>query len=340
MGRKNAFAELQKWRGRFVAGAGTRGIDEGTANRIFDLIGGFAEFGFCKSHAMSFALLCYRSAFLKKYYPVAFYCALLNNQPMGFYTPEVIIGDAKRHGVTILPVEINTSIWQCGIEKPPASGYPIRLGFRYVKEMGEDRAGKIIAARVRGAFTSLKEFCYRTRLDKEPIQNLIAVGAFDGIDRSRRHLLWELGTIEMTGYDGMDFSASERVALDAMTSRDELVADYSIQGFSARRHLLEEYRERLNSMGAVGSSQIGRSVSGRDVRIGGLTVCLQMPPTAKGFAFLTLEDEEGLTNVVLRPDVYRAYRQIMRLEPLIMVEGTIQKEDGVVNLIAKRVASL
>ena len=165
----------------------------------------------------------------------------------------------------------------------------IRLGFRYVKEMGEDRAGKIIAARVRGAFTSLKEFCFRTRLDKESIQNLIAVGAFDGIDRSRRHLLWELGSLEMTGYDGMDLPASEKVALDEMNCREELVADYSIQGFSARRHLLEEYRERLNHMGAVGSSQIGRSVSGRDVRIGGLTVCLQMPPTAKGFAFLTLE---------------------------------------------------
>ena len=116
MGRKNGFAELQKWRSRFVAGAGTRGIDEATANKIFDLIGGFAEFGFCKSHAMSFALLCYRSAFLKKYYPVAFYCALLNNQPMGFYVPEVIINDAKRHGVTILPAEINKSIWQCSIE--------------------------------------------------------------------------------------------------------------------------------------------------------------------------------------------------------------------------------
>ncbi|HUJ88753.1 MAG TPA: OB-fold nucleic acid binding domain-containing protein, partial [Syntrophorhabdales bacterium] len=221
-----------------------------------------------------------------------------------------------------------------------ANRHSIRLGFRYVKEMGEDRAGKIIAARVRGAFTSLKEFCFRARLDKESVQNLIAVGAFDGIDRSRRHLLWELGTIEMTGYDGMDFPASEKVTLDAMTSRDELVADYSIQGFSAQRHLLEEYRERLNRMGAVDSSQIGESVSGRDVRIGGLTVCLQMPPTAKGFAFLTLEDEEGLTNVVLRPDVYKAYRQIVRLEPLILIEGTIQKEEGVVNVIAKRVASL
>jgi error-prone DNA polymerase len=335
MGRKNAFAELQKWRGRFVAGAGTKGIDEATANKIFDLIGGFAEFGFCKSHAMSFALLCYRSAWLKLYYPQAFYCALLNNQPMGFYLPEVIINDAKRHGVAILPVEINKSLWQCSIENTG-----IRLGFRYVKEMGADRAGKIIVARVRGVFTSLKEFCFRTRLDKESIQNLIAVGAFDGIDRSRRHLLWELGSLEMTGYDGMDLPTSEKVALDEMSCREEIVADYSIQGFSARRHLLEEYRERLNHMGAVGSSQIGRSVSGRDVRIGGLTVCLQMPPTAKGFAFLTLEDEEGLTNVVLRPDVFKTYRQIVRLEPLIMVEGTIQKEDGVVNLIAKKVISL
>ncbi len=216
----------------------------------------------------------------------------------------------------------------------------IRLGFRYVKAMGEDKAGKIIAARLRGPFASLREFCFRTRLDKESIQNLIAVGAFDEIDRSRRHLLWEFGSLEMTGYDGMNLPATEKVALDEMNSREEVIADYSIQGFSARRHLIDEYRERLNSMGAVGSSQVEKSHSGREVKIGGLTVCLQMPPTAKGFAFLTLEDEEGLTNVVLRPDVYRAYRQVVRLEPLIMVDGTVQKEDGVTNLIARRVSSL
>jgi error-prone DNA polymerase len=120
MGRKNAIAELQKWRARFIAGAKEKNIHEATANKAFDLIGGFAEFGFCKSHAMSFALLCYRSAFLKHYYPVAFYCALLNNQPMGFYLPEVIIGDAKRHGVTILPVDVNKSLWQCSIEEKRA----------------------------------------------------------------------------------------------------------------------------------------------------------------------------------------------------------------------------
>jgi error-prone DNA polymerase len=335
MGRKNAVAELQKWRASFIAGAKERNIDAATANKAFDLIGGFAEFGFCKSHAMSFALLCYRSAFLKQYYPVEFYCALLNNQPMGFYLPEVVVGDARRHGVTILPADVNKSLWQCRVEEKK-----IRLGFRYVKEMGEDRAGKIIAARIRGEFTSLKDFYVRTRLDKESIQNLVAVGAFDEIDRSRRHLLWELGSLVMLGADGMDLPASEKVTLDDMTVREETVIDYSIQGFSARRHLLDEYRKRLASLGAVRSSIIAVCPSGTDIKIGGLTVCLQMPPTAKGFAFLTLEDEEGLTNVVLRPDVYRLYRQVVRLEPLILIEGTIQKEDGVVNVVARRVLSL
>ncbi len=335
MGRKNGYIELQKWRGRFVDGAQARNIDETTANKVFDLIGGFAEFGFCKSHAMSFALLCYRSAFLKHYYPEAFYCALLNNQPMGFYSPEVIVNDAKRHGVTLLPVHINKSLWQCSIEDKK-----IRLGFRYVKDMGEDKAGRIIAARVREAFASLKDFCIRTKLDKASVQNLIAVGGFDAIDRSRRHLLWELGTYAATGIGGIDFCASEKVALDNMTVREETMVDYSIQGFSARRHLIAHYRERLHRMGAVGSSEIEQSVSGREVKIGGLTVCLQMPPTAKGFAFLTLEDEEGLTNVVLRPDVYQACRQIVRLEPLVLIDGIVQKEEGVTNVIARRIASL
>jgi len=221
-----------------------------------------------------------------------------------------------------------------------ANWYNIRLGFRYVKEMGEDRAGKIMAARIQGEFRSLKDFYVRTRLDKESIQNLVAVGAFDEIDRSRRHLLWELGSLVMLGADGMDLPASEKVTLDAMTVREETVTDYSIQGFSARRHLVDEYRKRLAGLGAVRSSIITVCPSGTDIKIGGLTVCLQMPPTAKGFAFLTLEDEEGLVNVVLRPDVYKRYRQIVRLEPLLLVEGTIQKEDGVINVIARRVERL
>ena len=133
MGRKNGRDEMEKWRDTFLEGAARKGVDKARAMRIFDLICGFAEFGFCKSHAMSFALLCYRSAFLKLYYPPEFYCALLNNQPMGFYIPEVVVGDARRHGVEVLPVDVNESLWACVPE-----GDAIRLGFRYVKSLGEE----------------------------------------------------------------------------------------------------------------------------------------------------------------------------------------------------------
>jgi error-prone DNA polymerase len=135
MGRKNAREELAKWHDRFVEGAREQGIAPGLAAKIFDHISGFADFGFCKSHAASFAILCYRSAYLKRYYPAEFYCALLNNQPMGFYAPEVITGDAKRHNVPVLPVDINRSTWSCSIEEGS-----LRIGFRYVKGIGEDRA--------------------------------------------------------------------------------------------------------------------------------------------------------------------------------------------------------
>ncbi|HAR97050.1 MAG TPA: error-prone DNA polymerase [Deltaproteobacteria bacterium] len=359
MARKNAREELAKWRGRFVEGARVKGIGEAVANRAFDLIGGFADFGFCKSHAMSFALLCYRSAFLKKYYPAPFYCALLNNQPMGFYVPEVIVGDARRHGIGILPVDINESFWQCSVVKgfkrsdrsdgsarsvgscksnSPSEAKAILLGFRYVKEMGEDRAEKILRARVRGGeFVSLRDFCVRSRLDPESTQNLIMVGAFDGIDRSRRHLLWDLGSMQSTGCDGIEFPASSRVALDEMTASEELMVDYAIQGLSPQRQLLEEYRDRLAGIGAIGSGNIPHCRPGEKVKVGGLTICLQVPPTAKGFAFVTLEDEEGLMNVVLKPDVFKQYKQMVRLEPLLVVDGTVQKKDGVLNIIASRV---
>ncbi len=165
MSRKNAIAELQKWRMRFIEGAKVKAVKEATAGRIFDLIGGFAEYSFCKSHAMSFAVLVYRSAFLKNYYPVEFFCALLNNQPMGFYSPEVVVGDAKRHGVAILPIDVNLSLWPCSVE-----GEAIRIGFRYVRELGEERTGKILKAREKGYFASLKDYYVRTSLNRESLQ--------------------------------------------------------------------------------------------------------------------------------------------------------------------------
>jgi error-prone DNA polymerase len=335
MGRKHARIEMEKWRTAFLEGAAARHIDGARATKIFELISGFAEFGFCKSHAMSFALLCYRSAFLKLYYPAEFYCALLNNQPMGFYIPEVVIGDARRHGVTILPVDVNESRWDCR-----AGDMAVRLGFRYVRSMGEEGAEWIVAERKKGAFRSFKDFCLRIRVDKDALKNLIVVGAFDGLERSRRQLLWLLRTIDTQCAQPINLDTSEKVRLDEMNRREELFAAYSVQGFSASAHLLKPYRQRLTQTGAVTSSRLQSLASGARVKLAGYNVCLQVPPTAKGFAFITLEDEEGLMNIVLRPDIYRAYRKTVRLAPLLLVEGTLEKKGELINVIAATISSL
>ena len=303
MGRKHAKAELLKWYERFATGARERGIDEATARKVFDHISGFAEFGFCKSHAASFAILCYISAFLKTYFPTEFYCALLNNQPMGFYIPEVVTGDAKRHGVLILPVDINRSFWKCSIENNS-----IRTGFRYVKEMGEEKVKLILTAREKGAFLSLRDFWERTGINKESLQNLIVVGAFDTLNRSRRQLLWDAGAMRVSGLSTMNGESSDTIPLDEMTSVEETIVHYSVQGFSPSGHLVSIFRKSLEESGAIKSSQLTGRSSGEYVKIGGYCVCLQVPGTAKGFAFITLEDEEGLVNVVLKPKDYTAYK--------------------------------
>jgi error-prone DNA polymerase len=334
MGRKNAREELTKWYERFVEGAQRQGIDKGLATKIFEHISNFAEF--CKSHAVSFAILCYRSAYLKRYYPAEFYCALLNNQPMGFYDPEVITGDAKRHGIKVLPVDINRSMWKCSVEKGS-----LRIGFRYVKGIGEEKGALILKAREGDSFSSLQDFIDRTNLDNLSLQNLIAVGAFEALQRSRRQLLWEAETIRVAGgISGMGTPRQEKLPIPEMTVQEETITDYAFQGFSASHHVMELCREKLNRAGAVKSAGLAYCRSGAAVLVGGYTVCLQMPPTAKGFTFLTLEDEEGLMNIVVEPPVYQTHRILIRLEPLLLVKGTLEKKEGLINIKAKSFQAL
>ncbi len=331
MGRKNARQELMKWYERFVEGAEKQGIDKGLAKKIFEHISNFAEFGFCKSHAASFAILCYRSAWLKRYYPAEFYCALLNNQPMGFYEPEVITGDARRHGIKILSVDINRSMWKCSLE----NGL-LRTGFTYVKGIGKDKSDRILKTRERGPFVSLQDFADRVRFDNDSLQNLIAVGAFEVLQCSRRQLLWDAGIIGTAGgLSGMRTGDKEGLPIPEMSQSEETIIDYAFQGFSASHHIMELYRERLNILKAIKSTALASYRSGSFVMIGGYTVCLQMPPTAKGFAFLTLEDEEGLINIVVKPEEYRTYRTLIRLEPLLLVRGVLEKKEGLVSVRAR-----
>ncbi len=330
MGRKNAREELVKWHTRFVDGAKKQGINENISGKIFNHINNFADFGFCKSHAASFAILCYRSAWLKRYYPAEFYCALLNNQPMGFYDPEVIINDAMRHNVAILPLDINKSLWRCSLEEGS-----LRIGFRYVKAIGKEKGSRILTAREINHFISIQDFLGRTQMDRESLQNLIAVGAFDKICRSRRKLIWEAGIIGKVELPGVDLVEKEYLPIPEMGAIEEMIIDYTYQGFSASHHIMHLYRKALDLLKAAKSKDLVKYRSGDLVRIGGYRVCLQMPPTAKGFAFITLEDEEGLINVVLTPDCYWTNRILIRTEPLLLVEGVVENRDNIINVMAK-----
>jgi error-prone DNA polymerase len=336
MSRKRSRQAMEELRQRFLKGAERNGVGEATAVRVFNTLKGFAEYGFCKSHAAGFALLAYQSAWLKYYYPAEFYAALLNNQPMGFYTPEVIIGDAKRHGVRVLPVDINHSRDRCTVEEGR-----LRLGFRYVKEMGEAAITDLEKARAEEPFMSLREFYRRTRLSREASENLVLAGAMDCFGKPKRELLWELGILEHRGRDGLMLDYPEyQIPLPRMTELEELSAEYHVQGLSARLHPMQVMRKEISRDGVMKSSEILTLFPDTKIRTAGYVVCRQAPATAKGHVFLTIEDEEGLLNVVLKPHIYQKYRYLVRTEPLLVIEGVLQKREGIANIIAQRVASV
>jgi error-prone DNA polymerase len=338
MSRKRSRQAMTAMWEEFRRGALDRGVDEKTARTVFDKIMGFAEYGFPKSHAAAFALLAYQSAWLKRYYPLEFTCALLNAQPMGFYPPEVIVGDARRHGVEVLPPDVNSSRWRCTVE-----GEAVRIGLAYVDGVGEKRGRAIEEARHRGGlFHSLRDFCWRTGLRREAIESLVRAGAFDSFGLNRRELFWQLGLV----YRPNGHRAGERqiplrlpteqdeVSLRDLTRWERLVADYETMGFSARDHPMAAVRPTLGE-GVVSTAHIETLPDGVEVHVAGLVVCRQQPGTARGFVFLVLEDEYGLANVVVKPQVYLYYRALVRAEPFVVVSGRLQRRDGITNLIAE-----
>lgn len=336
MSRKRSRQAIEEMRQRFLEGAINSGISETVASRIFNTLKGFAEYGFCKSHAAGFALLAYQSAWLKLYYPPQFYAALLNNQPMGFYSPEVVVGDAKRHGVQILPVDVNRSEARCTVEEGK-----IRLGFRYVKEMGESAIASLQEARTKASFSSLRDFYRRTRLSREAINNLILAGAMDCFGKPKRQLLWELGILEQGGRDLLMLDYPEyQMPLPDMTPLEEISAEYKAQGLSARLHPMQIIRSSISRDGVLRSSGVLALAPGTRIRTAGYVVCRQAPRTAKGHVFLTLEDEEGLLNIILKPHVYQKYRYVARMEPLLVVEGILQRKKSITNIVAERLAPL
>jgi error-prone DNA polymerase len=330
MGRKRSREEMEALRERFVAGAMANGATRQQAEAVFDQLCAFASYGFNRAHAASFALLTYQSAWLKRYYPLAFYTALLNNQPMGFYGPDVVVGDAKRHGIRILPVDINRSQERCHIE-----GEAIRLGLRMVRGLGEASCRAILQARGSGGpFGSLRELCLRVpSLGRAALEALIIAGACDSWGVPRRELLWQLPRLLERPQPLIDDLPT--VPLPQLSPKEALAWEQAQLGLTSAAEPAAFYQQALLRAGALPSSQLKEAPQGAWVRVGGEVIVRQRPPTARGFAFITLQDEEGFINLVLPPAVYGAHRLAVRA-PGLLAEGVVERDGPLVNVRAER----
>ena len=334
MSRHRSDDEMAQFRSRFVAGAAAQGIESPIAEEVFDKLAGFASYGFCKSHAAAFARTAYETLYLRAHYPAEYTCALLNNQPMGFYPPRVLIGDARRHGVSVLPVHLNLSGGTCTMERGA-----VRLGFRYVSGLGDAGIERILAARIAadGRFVGMENFCRRTRLPRQLVENLILAGAIDEWTEDRRRLLWDLGRLRYQEEELPMPLPPDTVNLEPMTYAEQLLGEYDVTGLSANGHIMELFRDQMQGKGIQNSENLTHIPAGQVVRIAGAVVIRQAPPTAKGFVFITLEDEFGLMNVIVRPDVFAAHRFVWTNGIILIVEGQVQRSDQRVDILARSV---
>jgi error-prone DNA polymerase len=335
LGSKRAAVEIDRFRQAFITGAQARGVSADIAETVFELLSAFGSYSFAKSHAAAFAVLVYQSAWLKRYYPAQLYCALLNNQPMGFWNPAVLAGDARRHGIPILPVDLQASQGRCAVQDQA-----IRLGFNYVDGFGEASITCLETARQERPFSDLADLCRRTRLPRRLLGRLIMVGALDSWGLPRRRLLWELGQLHYQEDELELVFPSEAVELPPLTPTEAMAQEHAILGLSTGEHVLARYQPWLSGQGILGTQALKWEPDGQQVRLAGLLVVHQSPPTAKNYHFLTLEDGEGLVDVIVRPVIYARYRRLLQNTSLLIVEGIVQQQDGVTNLLAERLAVL
>ena len=364
MSRARSSSDMEKLRAPFVDGARAKGVGDDVANEIFRQIAAFAEFGFCKSHAAAFALTAYHTAHLKLYYPSEFYVGLLNNQPMGFYSPAVIAGDAKRHGVAILPVDVNRSKEKAIVEECSDGGamhpvdssntiarrrtcrtHDVRLGFESVKALGAAEAKAIVQEREQhGPYVAFDEFARRVGLKEEALRNLALLGAFDAFGEARRELLWRARDAHRTSpaftRPALALPTSDAPALPMLTEQERVALDYRITGIPTGPQIMRFYRADLDRRGVLTAAGLARHSHGATVRIAGAVVVKQHPETAKGHVFLSLEDETGMSNVIIRPATYRQHKRVLDANAAVVVTGTLQAVDGVISVLAARLDGL
>lgn len=343
MGSHRSHQKMQAERGKFVSGAMLTGLTEEAANELFAKCSAFAEFGFARAHAAAFAKITYDTAWLRQYWPAHYYAGVLNNQPMGFYSPAVIVGDAKRHGIRVLPVDVNASAWEHDTRPQPDGSHVLRLGLRQVKGIDESSRELLQRERAAGAYAGVRDFVARTGLGEQVVERLIAIGAFDWTDAPRRELLWQLRTTMEDANPARpalgltdDAQRALGASLPPMSFAEKVAADYRELGLSPTAHAVELFRERLTARGVRRIAEAARLRDRSMIRLAGLAVSIQHPMTAKNFVFIALEDETGMINVTVRPDIYQANRAVLHRHPLLVIDGRLQVEGGVLNVVARQ----
>ncbi len=325
------------------------GLPQEFVDRVFQQIQGFAEYGFPESHAASFALIAYASCYVKCHHPAEFLCALVNSQPLGFYSVHTLVEDARRHGVRVLPVDPNRSTWDCGME-----GTSVRLGWRVVRGLARAEADGIVACAAERPFTSLSDFLSRARVRRDRLEELALAGAFECFGLDRRGALWAIlhqaellrpgspgGWRAADGQQLSLFSVAPEVAAGAaapapfaaMTDLETIHADYATYGLSLRGHPMQALRRHWKSIPPGTTRGARESPHGRSLAIAGLVIVRQRPPTAKGTCFATLEDEDGFLDLIFHARVFERFQDVFWSSAFLKVRGRIQRDGLAVNLI-------
>ena len=337
---------IEKHRARMVPRMIEEGIPEDFAERVFSQIRGFGEYGFPESHAASFALLAYVTAWLRRHHHEAFTCAILNAQPMGFYSPATLVEDAKRHGVEVHPIDINKSQWDCTlfpidsekgsspVDDPKRRLYGVRMGLRYVKGLGVLERKRVEATK--RPLPNLATFVRQTRLNKKALHALAEAGAFECFGLNRRDAIWQVRSLSRFAQDSLPLEpASSQISFASLASEDEVIWDYRSSHHSTRGHPMRGLRDALRSRGIPEASRIHSCGHGDALKYVGMVICRQRPGTASGVTFFTLEDETGFVNVVVWKQVFDRHAALAKTAALLGVTGEIQRADGVIHLIAK-----
>lgn len=349
---------MDVFRQKLIQGMQQRGLSGEFAEQVFNQLRGFGEYGFPESHAASFALLVYVSAWLKLYYPAAFCAALINSQPMGFYAPSQLLRDAREHGVSVFPVDVNASHWDCTLEPataataeqgsavPRTSPLALRLGFRLLQGLPLTAVSTLEQVRAAsGPFRSLADFTRRTCWGRALTMRLSQADAFRSLHRDRRSALWEAlaqdrNTERLPLFETLAPEDEPPVALPTLTMQEEVFADYLTSGLSLRAHPLSFHREALNRLHVVTADRLKHLQNKRRVRVAGLVLLRQRPGTAKGITFVTLEDETGTMNLLIHRATWERYYQVARQSPAWLAEGHVESKDSVIHVIVRQLNDL